>query len=144
MAPLILITRPADAARAFAATVQTELGSRADVCVAPLLEIQLLPELPDLTQYPTLIFTSAHAVSSFARGTSARDFTCYAVGTATAEKAAECGLSPRVGPGTGRELATRIRQDAPTTPCLHLRGEPPGVVEVPPQPRPDRLDPVEP
>ncbi|MGK7654814.1 uroporphyrinogen-III synthase [Roseovarius sp. B08] len=123
MSPLILITRPADAAKAFADTVRAELGPRADICIAPLLETQHLTDLPDLTRYPTLIFTSANAVASFAQATSARDFTCYAVGRATAEKALDCGLSPRVGPGTGRELATRIRHDAPATPCLHLRGD---------------------
>ena len=123
MPPLILITRPVDAAKTFAAAVQAELGSGADICIAPLLDIQLLPDLPDLSRYPTLIFTSAHAVASFARATTARDFKCYTVGSATAEKAAECGLSPIIGPGTGRDLAERIVGDAPATPCLHLRGD---------------------
>ncbi|QFT95131.1 uroporphyrinogen-III synthase [Roseovarius sp. THAF9] len=123
MPALILITRPVDAAKAFAATVQAELGSGADICIAPILEIQLLPDLPDLAPFPTLIFTSAHAVASFARATSARGFTCYTVGRATAEKAMDCGLSPIVGPGTGLDLAKRIVRDAPATPCLHLRGD---------------------
>ncbi len=123
MPPLILITRPIEAANTFAAGLAAELGPQADILVAPLMEIRHMPEPPALSPYPTLIFTSSHAVDAFARATTSRDFTCYAVGKATAEKASACGLSPIVGPGTGRELAERILNDVPATPCLHLRGD---------------------
>ncbi len=123
MPPLILITRPIEAANSFAARLAAELGPQAEILLAPLMEIRQLPDLPALSVYRTLIFTSSHAVDAFAQATTCRDFTCYAVGKATGEKASACGLSPIVGPGTGRELAIRIRNDAPATPCLHLRGD---------------------
>ena len=123
MPPLILITRPIEAANSFAARLAAELGPQADICVAPLMEIRQLPDLPALSGYRTLIFTSSHAVDAFAQATASRDFTCYTVGKATAEKASACGLSPTIGPGTGRELAERILKDVPATPCLHLRGD---------------------
>ena len=92
MSPLILITRPRDAADAFAADLEDKLGPDAEICIAPLLRIEMSPDLPDLAPYRTLIFTSAHAVESFAKATRRRDFACYVVGTGTGQVAAEgCG-----------------------------------------------------
>jgi len=123
MPPLILITRPRESAQTFAADLRAELGPDADICIAPLLEIEHICDLPDLTQVQTLIFTSAHAVASVANATRRRDFTCYTVGGATAETAHTSGFTPIIGPGTGKDLAALILQDAPDTPCLHLRGD---------------------
>ncbi|QFT83074.1 uroporphyrinogen-III synthase [Roseovarius sp. THAF27] len=124
MSPLILITRPRDAADAFAADLEDKLGRDADVCIAPLLRIEMSTDLPDLAPYRTLIFTSAHAVESFATATRCRDFACYVVGTGTGKVAAQHGFDPVVGPGTGKELAQDIRNASAATPCLYLRGDP--------------------
>lgn len=123
MPPLILITRPREGAEAFAADLEEELGPDAQICIAPLLRIEFLPDLPDLAPYRTLIFTSAHAVESFAKVTSRRDFACHAVGAATGKIAADHGFSPIVGPGTGKELAQQIRNASADAPCLYLRGD---------------------
>ncbi len=123
MPPLILITRPQEGSEAFAAELRAHLGPAAAICVAPLMRIDPADDLPDLAPYRTLIFTSAHGVSAFARATPRRDFTCYTVGDATAAAARQAGFDPITGPGNGRALAAQIRQDAPGQPCLYLRGD---------------------
>lgn len=123
MSTLILITRPRDGAETFAARLRDRLGPDADICVAPLIEIVHLDGLPDLAQFGSLIFTSAHAVASFAGATPRRDFTCYVVGEATAEAARGAGFTPLTGSGTGRDLAEMILRGNPATPCLYVRGK---------------------
>ena len=123
MTPLILITRPRESAEAFAADLRAKLGEAVAICIAPLLKIEHIDDVPDLAPVKTLIFTSAHAVESFATATPRRDFTCYTVGEATARVAATHGFDPIRGPGTGKSLAEKILQDAPPSPCLYLRGD---------------------
>lgn len=123
MRPLILITRPREGAEAFAEDLRAALGLAADICVAPLLEIEHCADLPDLNPYGALIFTSVHAVASFADATPRRDFLCYTVGEATAIAASENGFAPIIGPGTGKDLAAQILKNAPDPPCLYLHGD---------------------
>ena len=123
MPPLILITRPRDGAEIFATDLMRELGTNAEISISPLLTVDLLTEPPDLVSIRTLIFTSAHAVESFAKATSRRDFICYTVGEATAGIASNLGFAPLVGSGTGKALADRIICDTPPTLCLYLHGD---------------------
>lgn len=121
--PGLLITRPATTAAAFAQDVQAQMGSDVDIVISPILTISSIPLTLDVKQYPTLIFTSAHAVRAVASSTKQRDFICYAVGGATSDCAAREGFNVREGGGTGDALARRIIGDRPSAPCLYLRGK---------------------
>lgn len=120
--PGLLITRPAAAADAFAQRVRARFGAALDIIVSPILTISYRPLALDLGRYPTLIFTSAHAVRALATVTQHRDVTCYAVGGATREAALAEGFDAKDGGGTAALLAQRILRDTPQTPCLYLRG----------------------
>jgi len=121
--PGLLITRPDASAHSFARMVQEQLGDDLDSIVSPILSISPLQVTLDISRYPTLIFTSAHAVRALSTQTKRRDFTCYSVGRATLACAAAEGFDAQDGGGTANALARRIISDQPRTPCLYLRGE---------------------
>ena len=79
--------------------------------------------LPDIGGDEVLIFTSRHGVAGFCRLTGRRDFTCYAVGDATAEAANRAGLHAISAGGDAAALLARIAADGARGPFLHLRGE---------------------
>ena len=118
----ILITRPEPEAGRFAARLREVCGPGVAVLCAPVMRIELLGELPSLSGDEVLIFTSRHGVAGFCQLTARRDFTCYAVGEATAEAARAQGLTPIACGGDAEALLDRIAQDAATGPFLHLRG----------------------
>ena len=123
MAVTILITRPEDAAIAFADQVRARLGCGVSIVIAPILQITYLSSLPEMDDVRVVIFTPMHAVRAFAALTEDRGFTCYTVGTATAEAARAEGFDPIAGDGTGTSLSQRIIRDRPPGPCLYVHGE---------------------
>lgn len=123
MAVTILITRPEDAALAFADQVRARLGCGVRVVISPLMEMVYLSDIPPLDNIRTLIFTSVHAVRAFARATERRDFECYTVGDTTAHAAREAGFDPVPGGGSADALAQRVIGDRPDGECLYLRGD---------------------
>lgn len=120
--PGLLITRPADSANAFAELVRASLNSDLDSVISPILAISHKPLTLDLSAYPTLLFTSAHAVRALAKATTQRSFDCYSVGEATQACAVAEGFETREGGGTAAALAQRIINDEPRAPCLYVRG----------------------
>lgn len=64
-----------------------------DAVVAPLLEVQTLPDVRiDLDGVAALAFTSANGVRAFAEATGARTLNVFAVGAATAKAARAAGF----------------------------------------------------
>ncbi|MDT8328210.1 MAG: uroporphyrinogen-III synthase, partial [Roseovarius sp.] len=122
MSVTILITRPDPAATRFADQVRARLGGRAAILCAPLMRIEYGGALPDIGEDDVLIFTSRHGVAGFCRLTKRRDFTCYAVGDATAEAANRAGLRAISAGGDAGALLARIAADGANGPFLHLRG----------------------
>ncbi|MEM8580816.1 MAG: uroporphyrinogen-III synthase [Pseudomonadota bacterium] len=118
----LLIIRPVPSGDIFAAAARNALGPDVDIVSSPILQISQLANLPDLSNIRTLIFTSAHAVASFAAQTKRRDFKCYAVGSGTAFRARELGFDALDGGGNAEKLVKRIKKDTPPEPCLYLRG----------------------
>lgn len=118
----ILITRPEPEAGRFAARLRTMCGPGVAVLCAPVMRIVQEGQLPPLSGQEVLIFTSRNGVAAFCQLTARRDFTCYAVGEATAEAARAQGLTPIACGGDAAALLDRIAQDAATGPFLHLRG----------------------
>jgi uroporphyrinogen-III synthase len=118
----ILITRPEPEAGRFAARLRTVCGPETEVLCAPVMRIAWRGTLPPLRGDEVLIFTSRHGVAGFCHQTTARNFTCYCVGEATAKAARAQGLTAIACDGDAAALLDRIAQDAATGPFLHLRG----------------------
>jgi uroporphyrinogen-III synthase len=123
MTVTILITRPEPAATRFADQIGARVGQRVVALCAPLMRIEYGGALPDIGRDDVLIFTSRHGVAGFCRLTERRDFTCYAVGDATAEAADRAGMHAISAGGDAGALLVRIAADRVKGPFLHLRGE---------------------
>lgn len=118
----ILITRPDPEASRFAAQLRVEFGTSVSLLSAPLMTIVYGGSLPDLTGQEILIFTSRQGVTGFCRLSARRDFSCYAVGDATAAAARAAGLAVVSAGGDADTLLSRIAEDGKPGPFLHLRG----------------------
>lgn len=100
-----------------------------DPLVAPLIDIRPLPtDLPDLSAFDGLIFTSRNGVAAFADlgpPPKAFDLPVFTVGEATAEAARQAGFAPvRSADGDVQALADLIRAqviqvEAPRARLLH-------------------------
>ena len=122
MAPVILLTRPAEDATALAGRIRAA-RPEARVLVSPLQRIDDLPVPPEaFARADGLIFTSRNGVRAWQRaGAPVRP--CYCVGDATAALARAAGLDAISAEGNADALVARMQADAPGGRWLHLRGE---------------------
>ncbi len=123
MQPTILITRPEGVATVFADQLRARLGCDVPITLSPLMRIEFCGELPDLTMFRTLIFTSRNGVAAFAALSDRRDLPCYTVGGGTAKAAQSQGLVARSANGAADDLIEKIIAENPPGPLLHVRGE---------------------
>lgn len=123
MAPAILITRPDPSGAAFADHVRARIGCAPEIVLSPIMRIEHCGDLPDMSGYKTLIFTSRHGVEAYLAQDGPCDIPAYAVGNATAAAARRAGMDVISCDGDAGDLIARILADSPTAPCLHLRGE---------------------
>lgn len=124
MSAFILTTRPAEDGDDYAGQLQAE-GFQ--TLSAPMLEIKTKEfDVPDLSKYQGLLFTSANALRVFAGATPRRDIAVYAVGGHTAEAAESAGFTPVYSAdGNAEDLARFVTEKAGNAdkPFLHVRGE---------------------
>ncbi len=121
--PVILLTRPEVSSRNMITALAPSLGDRVTWCVSPLMDIELRPQLPDLSGIRTLIFTSRNAIDAYVAAGGPRGLPCYTVGDATARIAHEAGLPAISAAGDADALVARILADHDHGRMLHLRGE---------------------
>jgi uroporphyrinogen-III synthase len=121
MTVTILITRPEPEARRMAAEVQA-LCDAVTVVISPVMRIAYDGVLPEMSGEEVLIFTSRHGVEGFCRLSARWDFTCYAVGDATAEAAEAQGMRAISAGGDAEALLARIAAEGVHGPFVHLRG----------------------
>lgn len=112
--PLILLTRPAAAAEAFAKQLA---GMGADVVISPVQAIEQVP-FDEPREYAGAIFTSRNGVAVVA----GRDLQCWCVGDATQKDAENRGWQARSADGDAEALFRRILADRPKGPLIHFRG----------------------
>jgi uroporphyrinogen-III synthase len=118
--PAILLTRPADVARQFAAQLRTRLGA-VDIVISPLLEITWASGLPgDIIGTP--IFTSRNGVAGYVKAGGTASGLCWCVGDATANAARAAGFAPRASSGNAQTLIAAILKSGEPGPFVHLRG----------------------
>ncbi|UWR26348.1 uroporphyrinogen-III synthase [Sulfitobacter sp. S223] len=117
--PTLLLTRPADSAKAFAASLNSSALSRVRLLIAPLMEISSTGLTPSIAKTRGVIFTSANGVVHAPKGNGRPAF---CVGVQTTEKAIAKGwAAQRVG-NTAQELIATLLADPPDGPLLHLSG----------------------
>ncbi|WP_375687966.1 uroporphyrinogen-III synthase [Pseudooceanicola sp. LIPI14-2-Ac024] len=120
MTPVILLTRPAPDAEAFAAMLRDRLDGVA-VLISPLLRIEPVGDLPGMAGIDGLIFTSRNGVRAYAaQGGPARP--CYCVGEGTAEVARAAGMDVLDQAEDAATLLPRIVAARPAGRWLHLHG----------------------
>lgn len=120
--PLVWITRAEPGASVTARRVEA-LGYR--TVVSPLLAIETLPSLVELSGVGALAFTSANGVRAFAAASSVRELPVYAVGDRTADEASTVGFRKvESAAGDVEALAALIALRQPKGVVLH-----PGTVE---------------
>lgn len=117
--PVLLMTRPLEAARRFAASLPADLQARLQVVYSPLIEIRPLPGPADAGDMRGLIFTSANGVAACEAPLS---LPAYCVGEATAEAARRKGWKAQACGGTADALVAELLEARPQGPLLHLRG----------------------
>jgi uroporphyrinogen-III synthase len=115
----LLLTRPLEQATAFA---QRFRNSGLKTCISPLLEIIFCADLPDITPYRSLIFTSTNGVRAFAPLARGCNLPSFTVGQMTADRALAAGLPAQMLGLDVAELTTALQDKTPETPCLHLCG----------------------
>jgi len=115
----LLLTRPLEQATAFA---QRFRNSGLKTCISPLLEITFCADLPDITPYRSLIFTSTNGVRAFAPLARGCNLPSFTVGQMTADRALTAGLPAQMLGLDVAELTTALQDKTPETPCLHLCG----------------------
>lgn len=123
--PTVLISRPEDAARRFAAALR-DAGATAPVLIAPVLEIvpktdALQGAAVDPGAARGVIFTSVHAVSAFVAQSDARP-QAWCVGNATAAVARAAGFHTHSAAGHVDDLFRLIVGAGTSGPFLHPRG----------------------
>ncbi len=123
MAPTILLTRPDPSATQFAALLCDRITENVPVVSSPLLEIVYQGQLPNLSPFEGMIFTSRHGVAAFVQHAKPFAGVCYAVGDATAMAAQRAGLRVLSAGGDAQALIGRILADGHTGPMLHVRGK---------------------
>ncbi|MGC9369389.1 MAG: uroporphyrinogen-III synthase [Paracoccaceae bacterium] len=123
MTPLsLLLTRPRPQAERFAQAFAERFGPDIGIVIAPLLRIDPVGALPDLSGYSGLVFSSQNGVRAFAGMSSDRRLPAYCVGTRTAGAAQAIGLRAEVCGADADALVARLAGAAPGGRLLHLRG----------------------
>ena len=116
--PVLLLTRPEEASRRFAAGLAGELPNGVRAVIAPLLEIEVISG--PIAPQQTLILTSQNAVRALAEGS---DQAVWCVGPRTAEAAERAGLTVLGVAPTAEILLADIVAANARGPLLHLRGD---------------------
>jgi uroporphyrinogen-III synthase len=121
----LLLTRPPDQSRAFAAALESAAPGRFEAILAPVLKITPVDTPLDLRGIEALLFTSANGVEAFAardEATDARALPAFCVGAMTTEAARKAGFSARSADGDVQALARLAASAHCGGVFLHVRG----------------------
>ncbi len=122
MTPVLILTRPAPQAEAFAAEIAARWAGALRIILSPLLQIVPVPITANLTGVGGVIFTSAHGVAASRSAGLPRGLPAWCVGDKTAQLAAEAGFDAIAGPGDAARLADKIISRRPHGQLAHLHG----------------------
>ena len=121
--PLLLLTRPEPASRAFWEALPDAARRSVDLLVNPLISIHVSGPLPDMTGVKRLIFTSANGLDAFRTlGGAPSGIPAIAVGETTAARATAQGFDVDVAGGSAEQLIEFVQSNGYAGPLLHVRG----------------------
>lgn len=119
----VLLTRPEEQSRSFAAALRGRFGDR----VRPILSPLMRPGYPSFDlppgPYAAVIFTSLHGVAAALPHRARLPHLAWCVGARTAQEAQAAGLQTRAADGDAESLVAAILADPPPGRLLHLRGK---------------------
>lgn len=118
--PVLILTRPAASAQAFAQSLDPTLLARFDLVISPLLRISPIEAPVDLTGVAGVVFSSANGV---AFGPDPLDIPAYCVGSATAGAAIARGWNAEMVGQDADALVAQLTATRPAAPLLHIAGK---------------------
>lgn len=122
MTPVLILTRPAAQAQAFADQIAARWAGSVRIILSPLMQIVPLQIDQDLAGAGGVIFTSAHGVAAAEHTNLCKGLPAWCVGEKTAQLAAAAGFDAIAGPGDAARLVEKISARRPAGPLVHLRG----------------------
>ncbi len=120
--PTLLLTRPESQSTAFSADFTARFGPDLPIIASPLMRIEPVDAQLALDGVTGLVFSSAQAVTRFARLSANRTIPAFCVGARTAELAREAGLQARIAGADAAQALECLLADPPGGHLLHLRG----------------------
>lgn len=119
----ILLTRPERQSIRFAGEVSTRMGTRADVVISPILEIEAVKDTFEIDENTQLIFTSENAVWAACEHLSLHGKSAWCVGQRAAQAVGSAGATTLATCETAADLSTKIMASRPKANLAHIRGE---------------------
>ena len=121
----LLLTRPIVQSRTLADEIRATFSERAECLISPLLAIEFTGELPEISNYQAVLFTSINGVKAYADRAGPKGALCYCVGDKTAAAARSLGLIAESANGDASSLLALVATtlDPTAGPILHVRGE---------------------
>ncbi|MGH1412535.1 MAG: uroporphyrinogen-III synthase [Pelagimonas sp.] len=117
--PILLMTRPTARSEAFLAQLPDRSAFTA--IMSPAMGIEFMGDLPDMTRFKGVIFTSVNGVTAYARQ-NGPCLQAFAVGGATALAAQDAGLAVQSADGNADDLVNLLTEQQNPGPFLHVRG----------------------
>lgn len=117
--PALLLTRPWESSRRFAAMVSANTRP-GPVVISPLMRIVPRGGMPDLTDVSGVILSSSHAARS---EFGASGLPAFCVGTQTTGAARAAGFDAKPCGNTAEDLVASLIEFRPAGRLMHLRGE---------------------
>ncbi|MFC3085870.1 uroporphyrinogen-III synthase [Tabrizicola soli] len=118
----VLLTRPEEQSRSFAAALRGRYGDRVRPVLSPLMRpVNLSPDLPP-GPFAAVIFTSLQGVTAALPYRAALPRLTWCVGGRTAQEARSAGFQTRAAEGDAESLIAAILANPPPGRLLHLRG----------------------
>lgn len=121
----VLLTRPALQSKKTALNIEETFPNRFQCLISPLLDIAPVGELPDLSPFQSIVFTSANGVRQFVEKGGKTNVACICVGDRTTATAREYGLDGYSAKGAADDLVQLAGQvlDPTAGPLLYIRGK---------------------
>ena len=121
----LLLTRPKAQSCALAKEIEIEFPDKVTCLISPLMAITPIGDLPDISKFQALLFTSVNGVQAFIDLGGTTTSKCFCVGARTKRAAQAAGLDAVSANGAAAELIALVAKDvnADNGPLLHVRGE---------------------
>lgn len=122
MTATVLITRPLQQGKAFAAALESAFGGPVRTVLSPLIETAPVQVDQDFADVSHVLFTSVNGVHQASRLGLPTTATAWCVGEKTAQAAQAVGFETRTAGGTSEKMMSLIVAAQPVGRMVHVRG----------------------